>query len=272
MQQHIGRARRHRPQRRADDGRDCQIGLDHRMLEIFVEVIRNAHRPEADHVADLRLGQVEQLAAQKGQFRQITRPEAGRIGRGAHQQRADEAAMAQDIARIAVIGLGIALGMAGKFAAVRIMVAEHAKVVAAFHQHRAPLIGQNLQPVPGQFQIAHDFRAEQRRDIGTVGIGEARIQLAADGRTADPVVLLDDANLQPRLCQIAGGDQAIMPCADDHGIIGHARFSASTCSSVASTAVSTAFSVSARQAASCASQMNQGSRLSGSQMMPRSCR
>ena len=58
------------------------------------------------------------------------------------------------------------------------------------------------------------------------------IELAADGRAADPVVLLDDADLQPGLRQIAGGDQAVVAGADDHGVIGHARFSASTCSSV----------------------------------------
>ena len=70
--------------------------------------------------------------------------------------------MPQDIARIAVIGFGIAGRMAGKFAPVGIMIAEHAQIAAILRQHRAPLIGQHLQPVFRQVQIAHDLGAEQR--------------------------------------------------------------------------------------------------------------
>ena len=98
-------------------------------------------------------------------------------GGRAHQHRADEAAVAQHVAGVAVIGLGVALGMAGEFAAVGVMVAVHAEIVAAFGEHRAAFIGQHLQAVFRQFQIAHDLGAEQAADIGTVGIGEAGIKL-----------------------------------------------------------------------------------------------
>ncbi len=63
MQEDIGRAGRHRPERGADDRGDGLIGLDDRMLEILVEKVADRHRPEADHVVQLHLGQAEHLLA-----------------------------------------------------------------------------------------------------------------------------------------------------------------------------------------------------------------
>ena len=68
--------------------------------------------------------------------------------------------------------------MAGEFAAVGIMVAEHAEIAAALREDGAAFIGQDLQTVFGQLQIPHDFRAEEARHIGAVGIGEAGIKFA----------------------------------------------------------------------------------------------
>ena len=218
MEENIGRAGRHRPQRRADDRADGLIGLDRRVLEILVQIIGDRHGPEPDHVIHRQLRQAEHLFAQPGQFGNVARPKTGRIGRRPHQHRPDEAAMAQHIAGIAVIGLGIAFGMAGDLAAVGIMVAEHAQIAAVPGHQRAPLIGQDLKAVSGQLQIAHDLGAEQAVDVRTVGIGEAGVKLAADRRAADPVVLFHHADLQPRPRQIAGRDQPVMPRADDQNV------------------------------------------------------
>ena len=92
------------------------------------------------------------------------------IGRGAHQQRLDEAALAGDVAGITVIGFGIARREAGEFAPVRVMVAVVGEIVAVAGEHRAALIGDHLQAEARQFEVAHDLGAEQRTDIGAIGI------------------------------------------------------------------------------------------------------
>ncbi len=95
----------------------------------------------------------------------------------------------------------------------------------------ATFISNDLKPVAGQFQIAHDFRAEQAADIRAIGIEYAGSQFPAHGGAADPVVLFDHQHIESGALQIAGVDQSIMAGADDYGIVEllsrscHAHFS-----------------------------------------------
>ena len=175
VQQDIGRSGRHGAKSGADDGGNGKVSLDQRVFEVVVKEVRDRHGPEADHFGHLAFGHLAHLATQPQQFQQIAGAEGGGVGRRAHQHGADKAAKAQDVAGVAVIRLGIAGGVAGEFAAVGVVVAEHAKIAAVVGKDRAALIGQDLQPVARQFQIAHDFGAEQRRDVGAVGISEAGV-------------------------------------------------------------------------------------------------
>ena len=162
--------------------------------------------------------QAGELLARDRAVRQCRAAQAGRVGRGAHQQRLDEAALARHVARIAVIGFGIARREAGELAPVRVVVAVGGEIVAVAGEHRAALVGDDLQTEARQFEIAHDLRPEQAADIGAVGIEEAGRQLPADRRAADPVVLFDHQHIQPGALQIAGVDQAVVPGADDDGV------------------------------------------------------
>lgn len=180
-----------------------------------VEEVGDRHRPEAQGQRHFLSGETGEFLAEIKQLAKIARLEAGGIGRGAHQQRLDEAALPCDVARIAVVGLGVALGEAGEFAAMRIVVAVVGEIVAVAREHRAAFIGDHLQAEARQLQIAHDLGPEQRADIGAVGVEKARRQLAAGGRTADPVVLLDHQHVEPGALQIAGVDQPVVAAADD---------------------------------------------------------
>ena len=102
--------------------------------------------------------------------------------------------MAQHVAGIAVIGFGVAGRMAREFAAVGVVVAVHAQIAARLGEHRAAFVGQHLQTVFGQFQIAHDLGAKQAADIRAVGIGETGVKLPADRSAANPVIFLDHAD------------------------------------------------------------------------------
>ena len=92
----------------------------------------------------------------------------------------------------------------------RVVVAVVGEIVAVAGEHRAALIGDDLQAEARQFEVAHDLGPEQRADIGAVGVEEARRQRAADGRAADPVVLLDHQHVEPGALQVAGVDEAVV--------------------------------------------------------------
>ena len=143
---------------------------------------------------------------------------AGRVRRGAHQERLDEAALPGHVARIAVVGLGVALGEARELAPMRVVVAVVGEVVAVAGEDRAALVGDDLQAEARQFEIAHDLRAEQRADIGAIGVEKARRQFAAGRRATDPVVLLDHQHVEARPLQIAGVDEAVVAAADDDSV------------------------------------------------------
>ena len=99
MQEHIGRARRHRPQRRADDRGNRLIGLDRRMLEILVEEVR---RSTSSRSGSCRTSALPTARTSACRARPVPHRSRGRkldgSGGGAHQHRADEAAVAQDVA------------------------------------------------------------------------------------------------------------------------------------------------------------------------------
>jgi hypothetical protein len=75
------------------------------------------------------------------------RVETRRIGRGAHQQRPDDAAVPYLVAGLAVIGFGIAGRMAGEFAPVGVLVAEHAETAALPAKGGTAFVGQDLERV-----------------------------------------------------------------------------------------------------------------------------
>src|SRR5271169_2523864 len=250
--------------------------FDDLAFKVFVEKIRGAHGPETQRIVHARLAQTVETLAQVQQFLDIARLERGGIGRLAHQQRFDELALAHDIARIPLVGLGIALRVARDFAAQRIVVVIQRQMAAAAHHGAAALVGNDLQAVFRQFQRAHDLGAQQTADVGAIRIRKILIQAAAYRRAADVRLTLEHQDLEARTRQIAPGDQSIVAGADDDRVEVPRRLqrggaqAGTLCLApldfkVASTAISNAFNVSDKHEASWAAETNQGSRESGSQ-------
>ena len=71
------------------------------------------------------------------------------------------------------------------FAILAIVVVVVAVVVAVALERHPAAVGYHLQAVPRQLQVAGDLRAQQAADVGTIGVGPAGVQLAADGGAAD---------------------------------------------------------------------------------------
>ena len=282
MQEYVSGSRRARAQCRADDGAAGEMRFDDFALEIFVEEIRRAHGPKAQGVVHPFLAQAVEALAEIQQFLDVARLERGRIGRLAHQERLDELALAHHIARIAVVGLRIALRMAGDFPAQCIVIVIDGEMAAAMHHGAAALVRNHLQTVFRQFQRAHDFRPQQAAHIGAIRVGKVLVELATDGGTADVRVTLEHEDFETRARQVARCDETVVAGPDDDGIevLVHGRRCGHQAGTfcvapfdfkVASTAISNAESVSRRHDSSWAAEMNHGSRESGSHSTPSSC-
>ncbi len=255
--------------------------LDDFALEIFVEKIRRAHGPETQRVVHALFAQTMEVLAEVEQFLEIARLERGGIRRLAHQKRFDEFALTHDIARVAIISLRVAFRMPGDLAAQGIVVVVQRQMSPALHHRASPFVGNDLQSMFRQLESPNDLRPQQAAHVRAVRVREVLIQAAADRGAADIRLTFEHQHLQTRARQIACGDQAIVAGPDDDGVeVWRRSYGAAQAGTlcvapldfrVASTAISNAFNVSARQDASCAADTNQGSRESGSHSTPSSC-
>ena len=203
------------PKRRADDGAAGEMRLDDLALEILVEEIRGAHGPEAQRVVHALLAQSVEALAEVQQLLEVARLERGGIGRLAHQQRLDELALAHHIARVAVVGLGVALRVPRDLAAQRIVVVVERQVTAALHHGAAALVRDHLQAVLRQLERAHDLRAQQAAHVRAVRVREVLVQAPAHRRAADVRAALEHQHLEAGAREIAGRHQAVVAGADD---------------------------------------------------------
>jgi hypothetical protein len=80
--------------------------------------------------------------------------------------------------------------------------------------------------VARQFQLANDVRAQQADDVGEDGELEAGIDLLGDAGAADEIALFQHQHLLAGFRQVSGGHQAVVPAADNNGVVlsGHRQF------------------------------------------------
>ena len=75
-----------------------------------------------------------------------------------------------------------------------------------------------LDPLPGAELIENLARGE-RENIGAGRELEAGDRLLGDGRAADLVVALEDADIEPGAGQVAGGHKPVMTRTDDDRVV-----------------------------------------------------
>ena len=193
--------------------------LDQVTLEMFIEEIADGQGPEAQGFGQFAPSQAMRLADQEQKFAHIARPQRRRIGRVAQQERPDEPALAHHGLAETRIGIGIRRAVARHFAAQRVVIRKIGEIIPVAREAGPAFVGDHLKAEARQFEIADDFAAQERADIGTVGIGPAFVQRPADRGAADPVVLFDDQNPEPRAREVARGGQPVMPRPGDDRVI-----------------------------------------------------
>ena len=72
-----------------------------------------------------------------------------------------------------------------------------------------------------QVEVADDLGPQQRDDVRTDRVAEARKHFFGDGGAAEDVTALEDEDLAPRARQIRRGGQPVVPAADDYRVVAH---------------------------------------------------
>ena len=82
-----------------------------------------------------------------------------------------------------------------------------------------PSSGQDVEAVLRQVEVADDLRPEQADDVARDREAEARDDLLGDRRAAEHVAPLEDERLEAGPRQVGGGDEPVVPSADDHRVV-----------------------------------------------------
>src|SRR5437764_4598838 len=115
--------------------------------------------------------------------------------------------------------------MARELAAILVVIGPLHEVVIVRQWCERALERQDVQAVARELELADDFRAQQTHNVGKDREAETREHFFAHRRAADALAPLEHQNLATGAREIGGTGEAIVPAADDDGIVGlHALF------------------------------------------------
>ena len=210
VQQYIRGSWRVNTQRCTDNPGASQVRFNHIGFEILVKKVTHALGPELQGVDETGLAKTHERPAIFHQVFEVAKLERRGIRRCFQQERTNKPGLLHDIGGVALVGIGIALGMPGHLPVLALVVIEIAVVVAILHEGHTTAIGHHLQAMPWQFEVAHQFRAQQAAHVGAIGISPPLVQLTTDRCPADIIVSFQHRHVQPGLGQVGGVGEAIV--------------------------------------------------------------
>ena len=215
------------------------VALSGIRLEPLVQEVLGGHRHQLDEDGLLALGQLREAAGKAGQRHHRPRVVVGGVRRHDPEDRLDEAGHLHHELAVLLVGLGVALAPAAQLPDGAAVVVDAPQVVAATalwtlagaERRERAVERQDVQAVLGQVQVPDDLRPQQADDVAGDREAEARDDLLGDGGAAQDVPALQDQRLEPGPRQVRGGDEAVVPSADDHRVVAlrHAHPPVGTC-------------------------------------------
>ena len=212
-------ALRARPDLRADDARRGEIALEQVRLEVVVEEVRGRSGQQPDGVVEDPLVELLEPPAQAGQRDELLGVVAEDVRRDLVEQRLERLADHLDVVAVLVVRVGVVLRMPPDLLEVLGVVLGEQQVVAVLARRERRRHQQRHEAVLGQLQVVDDLRPQQAQRVRERGEPEAGSELLGDGRAADEVAPLEDERLEAGLGQVGAVDQAVVPAADDDGVV-----------------------------------------------------
>ena len=109
--------------------------------------------------------------------------------------------------------------MALEFAARLGMIVDAPEVIAVGHGRHGAVERKNFQAVAREVEVADDFRAEKRDDVGKNGELESGNDFFSDGGAAENVAALENQNFLARAGEIGRVYKAVVAAADDNDVV-----------------------------------------------------
>ena len=214
VQQNVGGAGRAHAEKSADDSGGGHGGFERIGFEPLVEKIGGAHGHELDEIVFVLGGEGLETLAEEGEFFQAARIERSGIGRNHGQKRLDEAAHCDHGLAEFFVGFGVEVRVAVEFAARFGVIVDAPEVIAVGHGREGAVERKDFQAVARQIEVANDFRAQQRDDVGKNGKFESGNDFFGDGGAAEDVAPFEDEDFFARAGEIGRVDEAVVAAAD----------------------------------------------------------
>ena len=193
-----------------DDSQPLRIGG----LEVVVEEVGGAAGEQPHEVVQHARLDAAHVPRQIGELGQPFRRGVEQVGRRLVEQRLDGADHHRDVVAVLVVGVGVALGVAGDLLDVLVAVLPHHEAVAVLHRAERGRHQQRHEAVLDEVELVHDVGPQQAERVRERRELEARAQLLGDRRPAHQVTPLEDQRAQPRLGEVGAVDQPVVPAAD----------------------------------------------------------
>ena len=219
VQQHIGRAGGVGAGKVADDGIEAQHRLDRVALEPLVQPFPGAAGEQVEEVALALDVQLVHLEGQLGGVDDVHQPALGAGGRGM-QDVAEGGHDAVQALAVLHIGIGVLRAELRDLRPVRLGPATGEQVAAVLRGQEVRRLAQDAgQAVAGQLHLPDHVRGQEAHRVGGHGVAEAGVELLRHCRAADHLPTLQHQHLAAAAGEVIGADHAVVPAADDDGVI-----------------------------------------------------
>ncbi len=225
VQQHVGGAGGARSQEGPDDAAGRLGGLERIELEPLVQIVRRAHGHELVERVEFFRAQRAEVPGELQHALEIGGRQRRRI-RGQHaENRLHRHGHVVHQAAEQHRRLGVPGRVPGQLPAGQVGIDPGAQIVAVVERHDGALQRENLEPVPGQLEVADDLGAEQAHHIGKDRELESREDLLGDGGAPDQRPALQHQHFLAGAGQVGRRDQAVVAAPDeDRVVVLHDRF------------------------------------------------
>ena len=218
VQEDVGGSRRTDALEGADDAR-CRHRCDQRVgFEPLLQKVGSAHRHELQEYGLVMLGQDLKSLAERGQRKPLGQFEALSRRRRQRQHGLDEASHVDHEPPVLVVGLGVQQRPSPQLPHCLAVVVDTPQVVVVQGREGA-VQRQDLEPVPGELELADDLGAQQTHNIGADAEAEALEDLFGHRRAAEDVAALEHQHSPAGARQISGAHKAVVASADHNCVI-----------------------------------------------------
>ena len=222
VEQHVGRPRRPRAEKRPDDAARRLGRLQGIELEPLVEVVGAAHRHQLVQRVEFFGPEAVEVLAELEHAGQVARRQRRRV-RGDHAE--DRLHRHRHVVHQLPEdrhGVGIFRCMPSQLLARLVGIGPTGEIVTVVERRDGAFERQDLQAVLRQVEVSDDLGPQQTHHVRENRKLESRKNLFGHGRAPDQWAFFENERLPSRAREVSGRNQAVVPASDDDRVVARA--------------------------------------------------